>query len=857
MQSKPIFVGRTEELDELIRWIEHEPASQNSGRTGILVGPAGMGKSVIIEALERRCIERMGINEDEGKWYVHLYTPLNLGKVDTLFERLLQDTHKVVKELPTRTGPNYRELLSALLKLIPKVGNLIDKLIGQQTRKPWERYLEYLQAASAVLKKRNARFVLLIDPKYEMKEGSADEWLAIASDVPACVRVLIAQRPSDVMAVDPRSIQQFCVFPQQDRHDRQIEKLPEKDVEDWLNAEMLSGGRLTKLAEKWSTDTKRDFAQRVNARYDGHPFSINVVVELLRTEKTTDPLPLIERWPPEVEGLLEELFKSLAPNTKRIRAGLMLQVFGVPTPREAWREAVGLSGEGMSAMLSDPKFNHFFPSIKRGEVDTDAKSERYAPFHALWAERLEKELEKDDAYCKELAEAAWKVIKPLVAKERLGKERPDEFELEAAIAVARRFGDPARLHEALNLTFWAKLRVGLLASAESDLLDAIERNTERDETVNAACYGNLGVVYHIRGDLDRAEEMHRKSLEIDERLGRLEGMASDYGNLGNVYYTRGDLDRAEEMYRKTLEIDKRLGRLESITKVYGNLGNVYYTRGDLNRAEEMYRKALEIDERLGRLEGMANDYDGLGNVYCTRGDLDRAEEMHRKSLEIEERLGRLEGMASQYGSLGNVYYTRSDLDRAEEMYRKALEIDKRLGKLEGMASDYGNLGNVYYTRGDLDRAEEMYRKSLEINERLGRLEGMANQYGNLGIVYRTRGDLDRAEEMYRKALEIDEQLGRLGGMASDYGGLGNVYRTRGDLNRAKEMHRKSLEINERIGRLEGMASDYGSLGLLEQARGHPDAARDHWEESMALYQKLGASHMVERVKGWLDELDNT
>ncbi len=29
--------------------------------------------------------------------------------------------------------------------------------------------------------------------------------------------------------------------------------------------------------------------------------------------------------------------------------------------------------------------------------------------------------------------------------------------------------------------------------------------------------------------------MHKKSLEINERLGKLEGMANSYGNLGNVY----------------------------------------------------------------------------------------------------------------------------------------------------------------------------------------------------------------------------------------------------------------------------------------------------------------------------------
>ena len=37
----------------------------------------------------------------------------------------------------------------------------------------------------------------------------------------------------------------------------------------------------------------------------------------------------------------------------------------------------------------------------------------------------------------------------------------------------------------------------------------------------AARTGNLGLIYRTRGELDRTEEMHKKSLAIEEKLGRL------------------------------------------------------------------------------------------------------------------------------------------------------------------------------------------------------------------------------------------------------------------------------------------------------------------------------------------------
>ncbi|MEE9251217.1 MAG: tetratricopeptide repeat protein, partial [Alphaproteobacteria bacterium] len=218
----------------------------------------------------------------------------------------------------------------------------------------------------------------------------------------------------------------------------------------------------------------------------------------------------------------------------------------------------------------------------------------------------------------------------------------------------------------------------------------------------------------LRLSLDVNLRWLKAALDAARHLGDRESEATALGNLGNLYQTRGELDRAEDMYEKGLEIDEALGSKEGMASKYGNLGILYKTRGDLDRAEEMYRKSLELHEALGRKEGMASTYGNLGSLYMTRGDLDHAEEMFRKSLKIDEALGRKEGMASTYGNLGILYKTRGDLDRAEEMFRKGLELDEALGRKEGMAIQYGNLGILYKTRGEFDRAEEMYRKSLKI-----------------------------------------------------------------------------------------------------------------------------------------------
>ena len=51
-------------------------------------------------------------------------------------------------------------------------------------------------------------------------------------------------------------------------------------------------------------------------------------------------------------------------------------------------------------------------------------------------------------------------------------------------------------------------------------------------------------------------------------------MASTYGNLGNVLHTRGDLDGAEQMHRKALALAVRIGAASLEEKLMSNLSRL-------------------------------------------------------------------------------------------------------------------------------------------------------------------------------------------------------------------------------------------------------------------------------------------
>ena len=105
---------------------------------------------------------------------------------------------------------------------------------------------------------------------------------------------------------------------------------------------------------------------------------------------------------------------------------------------------------------------------------------------------------------------------------------------------------------------------------------AVEIAGQSDDLINAASASvQLGHLHDTHGNLNAAIEMYKRSLEINEKLERQEGIASDNGFLGNIYKELGDLDGAERRYKMSLEINEKLENLQGMANQYGNLGIIF------------------------------------------------------------------------------------------------------------------------------------------------------------------------------------------------------------------------------------------------------------------------------------------
>ncbi|MCG8509322.1 MAG: DUF4062 domain-containing protein, partial [Rhodospirillales bacterium] len=153
------------------------------------------------------------------------------------------------------------------------------------------------------------------------------------------------------------------------------------------------------------------------------------------------------------------------------------------------------------------------------------------------------------------------VILPLAALEEVKEARTvAEQKIEEA-EKARDDAEEARLKiEAMQ---WQMAEDAAHLSREGKVEFARQKFAELvSDTVNLRIL-YLGFEFYNRtGDLDSALSVLEKWLTLSGPDEVTANTASAYGNLGILYATRGDLDRAEEMYRKALAINEALGRKE-------------------------------------------------------------------------------------------------------------------------------------------------------------------------------------------------------------------------------------------------------------------------------------------------------
>ena len=183
--------------------------------------------------------------------------------------------------------------------------------------------------------------------------------------------------------------------------------------------------------------------------------------------------------------------------------------------------------------------------------------------------------------------------------------------------------------------------LGHYAQAEQLLTRALSIRTQLfglQHLSTSGSWNNLARVYMKQGRYEEARMLYEQALRVvdEHKLSRSHSSAiSILTNLGELYLLQGDYDRAEPLL---VEVHTTITERQSTNAatVLNLLGTIYLAQARYERAETLLTEALTIrQEALGKTHPeTAMSLKSLGDLAFARNDDVQAEQFYRQALDI-------------------------------------------------------------------------------------------------------------------------------------------------------------------------------------------------------------------------------
>ena len=291
---------------------------------------------------------------------------------------------------------------------------------------------------------------------------------------------------------------------------------------------------------------------------------------------------------------------------------------------------------------------------------------------------------------------------------------------EKGLKLAKEKGDPVleeRFHHHLGII---KRDTGNLREAEEHIKISLELQKKNYDLYSLISeLFTLGTLYRGFGNLSKAEEIMREALSYASKVGSAADEAQIFNDLANILYEKGELRKAKDLYKKSLEIyEKKNSEDLSVGVLYANLGTLLRELGDFNGSISCYKKGLSIYEKHADPRWLAQLYYNLFQVYLDVDQPDLAKEFLEKAFALRREIEDSKTRFYIYLGFAELFARLGDAERALKNAEKALELLKDDGGGKELALGQRALAKVLMINGDYEEGKKQYESSIELLEKL-------------------------------------------------------------------------------------------------------------------------------------------
>jgi class 3 adenylate cyclase/tetratricopeptide (TPR) repeat protein len=201
-----------------------------------------------------------------------------------------------------------------------------------------------------------------------------------------------------------------------------------------------------------------------------------------------------------------------------------------------------------------------------------------------------------------------------------------------------------------------------------------------DDATLALALRFLGdIVLSVEADLDRAEELHSRSLEAAERLADARVIARSLLFAGWVPWTRDRFAEAEAVWRRALDLARETRDRWVETRALSAISVTLSEVDDFETAGKVAEEAMAVARQLGDQFSTAVAMVQLGRTVEWSGDPDAAVRHFTEAAAIFEDVGARWELADALYARGRAYEEQDRLEDAETDLTASVRLSEELG----------------------------------------------------------------------------------------------------------------------------------------------------------------------------------
>lgn len=267
-----------------------------------------------------------------------------------------------------------------------------------------------------------------------------------------------------------------------------------------------------------------------------------------------------------------------------------------------------------------------------------------------------------------------------------------------------------------------------IKKSEDLLKQAINiQTTLNDSNTLASLYTNLASVNRAQSKFLETIKYYNYALQIATAKKDQKLEAAVLGNLGLVYYDITNYEIAEYYFQKSLDIYKKLALQDKIGYISLYLGAIDYEKGNYAQSIDRTEKALQLFESSNNLFSKADCHALLAKSYQKQNQKDKTFSEINKSIAINQQLNNTTRVIQNKIFLAE-HYLDYNIPKATQIGEEVLRIIDFSTEKKSKSSLYHVLYQCYKQSGKIELSHDMYEKYIVYND------SVVKEQSNLALI---------------------------------------------------------------------------------------------------------------------------